>query len=970
MSFDLAEFVIKNVSPVDYYKSLFPNWSGDINENVLCVFHKNVNSPSLSVGLSGGGAYCHSCEKKIGSIIHFEKERHVATLDDEQASLEIYKQFIHPILAVDQADIDLILEEYENALFKNKKVYQTVQKDLGIDAQHILQFRLGWRQEKVRLTIPIFNEFGHLINIRYYQLPSHREPESKYPKIYNEKNYGKPATLYPLPPLLTLLKTQFRPSVLYFMAGERDSLLAWSLGIPNLTSTTGEHVWHPLWTQTIKNFRLPIAIVGDTDETGKKAAKTKLELLTNEGIEAVIVNIPPTYKDFSKWVMEGKGTAIQLRELTPSLGLQGKRRDNEEDGYEDGNDNEKQQRNKFPKVNDPSNSIHDGEFTVADIGRRPDLLNSVIKLKALVSAKIDRTFSIPNVFQVGNRLYALPVSRELLAMVKMSDTDIIKYIRDLLNTKSTPLPVAHITVTEVEIIPMVVPGLDSFYVNQRCFYFGDKIESNLPYLMSIVPTSEMKTQETVGLILDIYPVSNVLDEFTFDYDTRQRLAKQFKVEGDPYRGLAILAEEISTRHSLIYNRGDLHMVALLTWLSPLQFDFFRDGTQRGWMNALVVGDTQTGKSEVAKALRNLFNCGVFISAENCTYVGLIGGAVKSGTGVFMLRWGKIPLYNRQLVVIEELSGISTEQISHMSEVRSAGIARLDKGGLSGEVAARTRLICLSNVREQYGSLASANSGVRAVQELIGHNEDISRFDLILTLTDDEVPNEIINQDRSQPDQQHNPYSAEEFNLFRTLIIFVWSLKPEQIEITRDAYVTCLNQTLMLSKEYHPNVPIFKGGSGRLKLARIACAIACIQFNWNEDKQKLVVEKRHVLAAVTLLRQLYDKPSLGYKRYSRQQFFLESLQGEENMLAAIQKILKEDRMTSFLRFLSHAHFFQSRELGEVLNLPSFMTDRLISALYSANAIRKARAVTGWELTIPGRRWVEKNHDVTKILAENI
>src|SRR5687768_5397893 len=160
-----------------------------------------------------------------------------------------------------------------------------------------------------------------------------------------------------------------------------------------------------------------------------------------------------------------------------------------------------------------------------------------------------------------------------------------------------------------------------------------------------------------------------------------------------------LAEHVSKHYSKIYNRPDWHLVALLSWLSPIGWMFpFEKEIQRGWMNSLAIGDTQTGKSKVIQTLQKLFNSGAVVNAENCTYVGLVGGAVKMGSGQFMLRWGRIPLCDKQLVVIEELSGLSVDEISNMSDVRSSGVARLDKGGLSAETQARTRLIALSNVR--------------------------------------------------------------------------------------------------------------------------------------------------------------------------------------------------------------------------------------------------------------------------------
>lgn len=941
---DLIEHVKQNVNYTEYYKEFYPNWSGDYNENVICSFHaEKTGSFSLNVK-DTGGCYCHGCKIKIGSIIHFEKEKSTSKLSDHEAARIIYDRHIKKILAWKEEDINDKLNPLIEHLLNNNKILDLLKKDLHLTDDTINQFQLGWRPDKFRITIPIFDAFNHLVNVRYYQLPSLRKPDNKYPKIYNEKDYGKPACLFPLNLIESVFSTRFKPAKLYFFAGERDTILAWSLGIPSLTATTGEKVWRDEWIKYLLSLQIPIIIVGDTDEVGREAAEFKLEELRKAGIASAKVDLPPDYKDFSKWVIEGGGTADKLREITPEVSFE---------PIPDSNGDIP-----FPKIFDPTSVVIEEEQSVADIGRSPELLNKTIKIKAVVSGKLDRTYSIPYKFQIGKAIYQLPPCRELVQMIRMSDDGIIKYVKNMVSARGTITPIEYVTVTEVEIIPMIIPGVDSLFVVQRCIFIGDVIETNLPYMMAVVPTSDMNTQETIGLIIEILPVSSVLDDIKFDTKTRVKLAAKFKPrhETDPFIALQKQMEELAIRHTLICNRQDWHMVSWLTWMCPLEFEFYREGKKRGWLNTLGLGDTETGKSEVAKKIRELLNCGVFINAENCTYVGLVGGAVKGSGGGFMLRWGKIPLYNRQIVIIEELSGLSIEQISHMSDVRSSGIARLDKGGLSGETSARTRLLCLSNVRNRHGSLETASSGVEALIELIGQKEDISRFDIITTLTDSEVSAEAINAPRHESDKKNQPFSPVEIELFRLLVTFIWSLKPNQINITVPAYLACLKGTLELCKDYHSSIPLFKAGSGRLKIARLACAISCAQFNWNEHTQQMDVEPRHVEAAIKLLRTLYDKPSLGYRKYSVTKFRLEYIHEKDKMNKVIKDTFKDDSLP-FVKFLLQVPYFTSKDLAEGTGKPNFLCDRVIATMFSSNALQKAK-YSGWELTKPGRNWLEQ------------
>lgn len=949
---DFATYVIRNTNTVAYYKSRLPEWDGRSGSVISCPFHED-KTPSFSVNIGTmGGCYCHAakCNKKIGSIVHLEKELN-SYENDRIAAQKIYQEFIHPVIEFDGGYGNLVTTHRSNLLDKSPDLLKVLESELGFSFEQIEKFNIGFDWESKRFTFPVFNQWGDLLNIRYYKAPSQRTGSTKF-KIYNHEGFGSPAVLYPLD---ILECTPIGGGKIYWMKAERDVILAWSLGIPAFCSTGGEGHDNKPFMPYLKKLGLKVVVVGDNDEAGKLAVEKKLQDLENSKIPCARVDIPETQKDFSDWIMEeGKFAPdfYSLPEISHSEApLEFKTK----------------QVIHLPKgMIDATLNPLEGEYEVSSIGRRPELLNCAIQVKGVVSAKLDRTYSIPNVIADGDKLYRIPISRELLQLVGVSDKAIYKILSGLIGTQR-PLDFRQfITVTEVEIIPVLVPGVDATYVTQRCFYFGENLESNLPYNLSIIPTSSMKTQETVGLIYEATPISSVLDHVKITSEDAEELTAKFAVPANAsaeavFAKILDLSLEIANKHTLIYNRIDIHMIQLLSWCSPIQFNFHCEGIQRGWINALILGDTQTGKSQVANGLRDLFGCGAFLNSENCTFVGLIGGAIKCASGSFMLRWGKIPLYNRQLVVLEELSGLTTEEISNMSDVRSSGVARLDKGGLSGETSAKTRLLCLSNVRRKYSNLRDYPHGVKAVQELIGQNEDVSRFDLILTATDTEVSNDIINQDRSK--QSNILYGEEERALFRKLIMFIWSLKPEQIEITDAAYSKSLELTLELSKIYHASVPIFKAGSGRLKLARIACAIAALQFSWDHRKGKLIVRDTHVKAASMILKKFYNKPSLGYGKYSKQQFLLDNVSNETKLNKTVETIFSNPvTRDCFFRYLANNGAFEKEELNQALNLTSIYVERLISVLLMSNVIRKSVASYRlmWEVTPPGRKWIDKHY----------
>jgi DNA replicative helicase MCM subunit Mcm2 (Cdc46/Mcm family) len=122
---------------------------------------------------------------------------------------------------------------------------------------------------------------------------------------------------------------------------------------------------------------------------------------------------------------------------------------------------------------------------------------------------------------------------------------------------------------------------------------------------------------------------------------------------------------------------------------------------RGWMEVLAVGETRSGKSTAAQRLLNLYGRGHYQSTENASVAGLLFG-IEKRQSMSSDRWsgsiGVLPLNNRGLVVLDEAQGLTTEQISQMSDMRSRGVVQISKIR-SSTVPARVRLIWMANGRK-------------------------------------------------------------------------------------------------------------------------------------------------------------------------------------------------------------------------------------------------------------------------------
>lgn len=945
---DLKHHIIATVSAEAYYRKRFPGWNPLNRANQICPWHDD-NKPSLAVGLQNGGARCHACDKRLGNIVHFEAEK--LDVGEVEVASQLYGEFIRPLVAESK------LASMQEALARNKKIRQLLERECGITEEGIEMFALGWDIASRRLAYPIFDRWGQVVNIRLYRLPSLRSKADEAFKVINLKGYGG-LDLYSWPHF-----EEFSlDAPVFIMPSEKEMVIGMQEGLQCICSTAGENGWDDSWKDYLLGY--DICIVAQRDSVGRSAAKKKFASLQTVANSCYVIEPPTeTQKDFADFVVKEGGQGIHLlaafkakQKVSKSIATGGPR---------ESSVHEKQPQSFFSGPQRPP--VYSEKLVrLVDVGHNPEMLNQVVKTTGIVAAKSTKTYTIPWRFKVkikgdAQRYFDIPMGRLLLSFISASDGAIRMIVRDALdNDKAVIETEAFITATEVEVIPTAAIDEDVPYVTQRCYYIGTRIEANIPYELSIIPTTDSRTQETLGIIVEAVPIARAVETATF---TEAQLAalQIFRPSDNEtiWDRLMSVAEDLSSHHTKIYNRPDWHLVALLTWLSPIGWMFpYENEIQRGWLNSLVVGDTQTGKSKVTQTLQRLFRAGAIINAENCTYVGLVGGAVKMGSGQFMLRWGRIPLSDKQLVVIEELSGLSVEEISNMSDVRSSGIARLDKGGLSAETNARTRLLALSNVRPVAKNLAGYLSGVRAVQELVGHGEDIARFDLISTLVDREVSNEIINRPYAARTERKGIADED----WQRLCQFVWALKPQQIKITTDAYYVCLEQTKRLSDIYHPAIPVFKGGSGRYKIARVAVAIACLQFGWN-GKSVIVLED-HVEAAAKFLQLLYDKPSFGYAEWSRQMFDRDGIKDVGALDGKFKQIVRDSICRSKVaESLIHASKFSRDELCAIASLQFSFADDLIGTMVRERVLRKGDANI-WEITPAGRDWM-----LTHIIIDN-
>lgn len=317
--------------------------------------------------------------------------------------------------------------------------------------------------------------------------------------------------------------------------------------------------------------------------------------------------------------------------------------------------------------------------------------------------------------------------------------------------------------------------------------------------------------------------------------------------------------DLSTNVTRIYNRQNLHLGIDLVYYSPLSFYFGKRKVEKGFPELLVIGDTRCGKSETFKCLMKHYRLGARSSGENATFAGLVGG-LDQVRGRWRVSWGRIPLNHRRLLCIDEVCGLTHDEIGAMSDLRSSGVAEINKIRIE-QTHAKTRLIWLSNPREK-SPIGSIASGPSMIEHLIGKPEDVARFDFALILDKREVDAAGADE-RKQPDVPHI-YTSD---LCHDLLLWAWSRTANQVRLDSATVDACHDLGEAMCRRYSSDCPLVNTMEQKIKLARLAVALACRTFSTDETGEKAIVTPEHVQYVSDFVCEQYDKPQFGFDVYS-------------------------------------------------------------------------------------------------------
>lgn len=869
----------------------FSQSSGD-QLYACCPFHPD-KTPSFTVNTETREWFCHGCGKGGAEKEFLAEYFDVDTKIGKYAFEYWEKKGTLPFPTEETVD------KYHERLLKSPKDL-AILESFGITLDTIKELKIGL--DDFRIVFPIKSRRGYWVNLRRYLPPQRRLADSKEPKCLNLRGLGQ-RRYYPY--------EAFDQQEVVVVEGEKDCIAARSQGLNAVTGTGGSAI--PV--DEVGLFKdKDVVLMLDSDTVGQRSVNTYLQLLKNLASSIRIIRLPQ--KDFVDYY-----TACKVTGETPNVWQYAVEHTEYEKQKQMGEAQDVSLvRSEFTEHLNTWIKLHN----MSVVGVEPKIYTVPTKLKCVCrNSKCNKP--CPLAFSTTNPELAQEVEvdpRQLLRFMDSADSAQDNYLRQVFGCKSVSAePTDFINCQKLifQESASFIDGLEeaSFENRYGVYMYTDyRLSATLKYDFEACRVTNPSTQQNYYVIRDAECVNvakPVLDT---------TMLQHFKEAGDK----ANTAEELVNGYYAewmpelgIEGRPDLFGAILLTYCSVTEIPW-QGGIIKGWLDTMCIGDTRTGKSQMAQRFVKAIGMGGYINGENARRTGVIGGVQRFGDS-WVVTWGAIPMNDRGLLMIDEASGLEVDDIKDLSSTRSSGAVTLNKI-VKGEARARTRLLWFSNPRSGRNLSDFYWKGFGAFQEFIPVMEDQARFDLVLSAAREDI--DVLNGIDVETHVHLAPWQA--------LFSLAWSIPADDIRIAKDVKVAVRETAKALNEELGGG-SLIVGVAVHEKILRLSCAFAVACGSYDVATGFLEVTEKHVRFAKEFLELTLNKPSLGYGDYIRE-FKRAQAKRADNMNFVRTLIAVHPAIKALLTATS----FKGYQFQEILGIDKNDSSKIMSDLITRGLLR--------------------------------
>ena len=828
------------------------------------------NNPSLTVNLDKGVYYCNSCHSK-GNIFTMYKQLY--NRSNEEAWFDLGDSLKIPRPDGSRPtrpdiEVGLVREYHQRLMSLTGPLRDVLRERRGLSDDTLRRFQLGWDGDRV--TIPVYDEFNTLVNFRRYKWNS-TDDQWKVLNYTDELNnaYGE-VRIFGIDRVVD-------PDVEYIVwsEGEMDRLICEQQGFPCACPTSGAGTWKPEWSKLFRNKKR-VYLAQDNDEAGRNATKKLCEKLYHV-VDVYVINWPenfPVKGDITDFFTKCGQSAEDFQMLLDNATK-----------YVDESLTDKRLADESEATEVHLSLSADAQY----VGQR-------LRVPVMVSGKDTTPYVCPRKLRAycgesagetkkcsncSLAVHAGEVIRELesndpgvMKLIKCSESHQRGMIRELLGVNKT-CPECNIEIIdsmnleELRLIPKAEANFgfakESEYVVRTGYYVGNNLKTNRRYTLVGYMYPEPNTQYATYVFDQAVPEKDMISDFELDEEALQRLNLFKQKPGQTVREkFEEIHKDIERNITFIWERRPVAYAVDLIYHTVLNFYFQEQYVKRGWGELLIIGDSGQAKTTVVERMMHHYIVGEIHSGESSKRTGLVYSMQQTNKRWFLV-WGAFPLNDGGLLTIDELSGLSEDDLAVMSDVRSSGVAKAT-GVITAETTSRTRAIYISNPRNGR-QLNSETYGCMSVLKLMGKAEDVRRLDIAMSVASGDVDPALVNKPLKDIPEVPHVYTSDVCN---TRVLWAWSRKPENVIFTDEATERILEKATEMGKKYSSKVPIVEAADQRIKIARLSVAAAACVFSSDETGQNIIIKPEHVDFVVDFMNELYCAKSFGYDKLSDQE----------------------------------------------------------------------------------------------------
>ncbi|MCK9377495.1 MAG: hypothetical protein M0P73_15250 [Syntrophobacterales bacterium] len=780
------------------------------------------------------------------------------------------------------------------------EVLQYLHEKRGLTDASIAKFRVGWCTKKERNTFPVFDvtpDGPRLVNIRYHN--SKKEPKTLNWSGYGQKRLWGLDRLAAAPPGSTVVITE----------GEFDAMLVeQETGYIGVSSTNGSRSFQAEWSKHFVGHHL--VVLYDCDKEGAEAVHNLVvpafeELVKTGQVPSLRVvwlydlqKIDKKHKDATDWIVKDGGSGARLKEmvqqaaphiyttptshLEPPVPIKGF----EQIDYE---------QYAGRRVTVPIQVF--GENTVA--------YHAVTKVRvtncgAIKDGKCSGVGPEGNIRSCLKDILVPLGDRVMIASVRATEGQLKKHLQEYVCDKDRRPAIRvedqdRTTIREVYAHQVVGPmAPERLELVEKPVYVigGGMVEIGKYQATGRVVTSYRDQQPTM--------IVDKLDRLEEDYQAFTLEKGLSSLEKLRQMEPGEIIEDLSLHVTRIYEREAIHRGVLLTLCSPLWIDFPGDGRIRGWLAAITVGDTGTGKTSISQGIFDYAKVGSRVSGITASRTGLTYACEHDERKGWRVKAGAFLKMSRQALIVDEAQDIKQDELKTMAEGMDTGLTRIDR--IQNKVfESCTRVIFNCNPKDQrhfweqrtmdsYRYCCESIKGIFPVMM-------IRRIDLAMFVASWDI------EDKEKiyfpKDTQENPRRVEPEDL-QALIFYAWNLKPEQIVwSTEDSfgnsfdtagYVKRIAQYLSNKFAGADDLPIVYAEDFRKTMARLSVASAILDLSTSEDFSQVIVQPQHVSSACEFLEDIYEAENCDLGSYTRSYLLSHSIEYLPQIQKEIDRIL--------------------------------------------------------------------------------